>query len=159
VARGSESADDELLDSVGAAFAQLRRRTHLLKTLDPPVERKDLSRNLIINVVNEADGEMTVGGVAEQLGIDPSAASRMVADLISHGYLERMASQRDGRRTALCLTQQGVALRDRFRGQHRQAFEQITRDWPEQERLEFARLLVKYAAATNALDLELNPRA
>jgi DNA-binding MarR family transcriptional regulator len=159
VARGAESADDELLDSVGAAFAQLRRRTHLLKAVDPPVERKDLSRNLIINIVDEADGEMTVGGVAEQLGIDPSAASRTVADLISHGYLERMASQGDGRRTVLRLTPQGVALRDRFRGQHRQAFEHITRDWPERERLEFARLLLKYAAATNALDLEPDPRA
>jgi DNA-binding MarR family transcriptional regulator len=154
VVHGSRSAADELLDSVGAAFARLRRRTHLLKTLDPPVERKDLSRNLIISVVDEADVEMTVGGVAEQLGIDPSAASRMVSDLISHSYLERIASQRDGRRTILRLTQQGVALRDRFRSQHRQAFEHITRDWPEQERLEFARLLLKYADAANALDLD-----
>jgi DNA-binding MarR family transcriptional regulator len=100
---------------------------------------------------------VTVGGVAEQLGIDPSAASRMVSDLITHGYLERLASQRDGRRTVLRLTQQGVALRDRFRSQHRQAFEYITRDWPEHERLEFARLLYKYAEATSALDSGPDP--
>jgi hypothetical protein len=30
------------------------------------VERNDLSRNLIINIADEADGEMTVGGVADQ---------------------------------------------------------------------------------------------
>jgi DNA-binding MarR family transcriptional regulator len=158
VAPDSRAADDALLDSVGAAFAQLRRRTHLLKHLDPPVERKDLSRNLIINIVDEADGEVTVGGVAEQLGIDPSAASRMVSDLITHGHLERLASQRDGRRTVLRLTRQGVALRDRFRSQHRQAFEYITRDWPDHERLEFARLLLKYAEATSALDSGPDPR-
>ena len=97
------------------------------------------------DVVDEGDGATTVGGVALQLGIDASAASRLVADLIAHGSLERTASQQDGRRTVLRLTRDGLALRDRFRSQHRQAFEHITRDWPDAERLEFARLLVKYA--------------
>jgi DNA-binding MarR family transcriptional regulator len=143
--------DDELLNSVGGALAGLRRRTHLVQVVDPPVGRRDLSRNLVINIVDEADGEMTVGGIADQLGIDPSASSRMVSDLITHGRLERIASQRDGRRTVLRLTPAGVALRDRIRSQHRQAFEYITRDWPEQERLELARLLLKYADATAEL--------
>ncbi len=98
--------------------------------VDPPMERKDLSRNLVINIVDEADGQATVGSVAEQLGVDPSAASRMVSELISPGFVERLASQRDGRRTVLRLTPDGVALRDRYRRQHRQAFEHITRDWP-----------------------------
>jgi DNA-binding MarR family transcriptional regulator len=136
--------DEALLDSVGATLGRLRRRTHLVKVVDPPVERKDLSRNLVINIVDEATEEITVGDVGEQLGIDPSAASRMVSDLISQGLLERLASQRDGRRTVLRLTVQGAAVRDRFRRQHRQAFEYITRDWPAHERLELARLLRKY---------------
>ena len=33
----------------------------------------------------------------------------------------------------------------RFRSQQRQAFEYITRDWPDGERRELARLIVKYA--------------
>ncbi|MFF3441827.1 MarR family winged helix-turn-helix transcriptional regulator [Streptosporangium sp. NPDC002721] len=148
---GSRSADDELLDSVGAAFARLRRRTHLVKTREQQFDRKDLSRNLIINVIDEAAGEMTVGGIAEQLGFDASVASRIVSDMISNGYLERAASQHDGRRTVLRLTEEGVVLRDRYRSQHRQAFEHITKDWPTGERLEFARLLLKYADATSAL--------
>lgn len=106
-----------------------------------------MSRNQVINVVDEAAGEMTVGGIAEQLTIDPSVASRMVTDCIDAGYLVRKASQRDGRRTALELTREGIALRDRFRSQHRQAFVQITRDWPEHKRLQFARLLIEYADA------------
>ena len=143
--------DDALLDAVGTAFGQLRRRTHLVATVTPPVDRKDLSRNLVINIVDEGDGETTVGGVAEQLGVDPSAASRMVSDLISHGFLERRASQRDGRRTVLQLTPGGVALRDRYRRQHRQAFEHITRDWSTEERMSFARLLVKYVDSAGSL--------
>jgi DNA-binding MarR family transcriptional regulator len=151
VASDTRPVDDALLDAVGAAFGRLRRRTHLVKAVDPPVERKDLSRNLVINVVDEGDGETTVGRVAEQLGLDPSAASRLVSDLITHGHLERMASQQDGRRTVLRLTDQGVATRDRYRHQHRQAFEHITRDWAPEERLEFARLLVKYADSADRL--------
>jgi len=151
--RNQESAiedADALLDAVGTAFSRLRRRTAQVN-VDPPVSRKDLPRNLVLNIVDEADGEMTVGGLAEQLTVDTSVASRMVSDCISHGYLVRMASQRDGRRTVLQLTPAGIALRDRFRTQNRQAFEHITRDWPEHERLEFARLLLKYADATAKL--------
>lgn len=115
----------------------------------PPVDRKDLSRNLMINVVNDGGGEITVGGVAEQLGVDPSVASRMVSDLVVHGYVERGAYQHDGRRTVLQLTPDGVALRDRYRHQHRQAFEHITRDRAPRERRELARLLIKYVEAVD----------
>ncbi len=148
--RASADDDDAVLDSVGATLGRLRRRTHLIK-VEPPVERKDLPWNLVINIVDEADGQTTVGGVAEQLGIDPSAASRTVSELISQGFLERLASQRDGRRTVLRLTPAGVALRDRYRRQHRQAFEHITRDWPAEERLQFARLLRRYVDSADKL--------
>ena len=42
-------------------------------------------------------------------------------------------------------------LLDRFRGQQRQAFKHITREWPRAERVEFARLLRKYADSTARL--------
>ncbi|MFI5844781.1 MarR family winged helix-turn-helix transcriptional regulator [Catenuloplanes sp. NPDC051500] len=102
-------------------------------------------------MVDEAIDEITVGGVAEQLAVDPSVASRMVAECINDGLLVRRASQRDGRRTVLELSAEGVRLRDRFRSQHRQAFIEITRDWPESKRLTFARLLIEYADASVAL--------
>ena len=93
--------DQALLDAVGTAFARLRRRT-MQAPVDPPVGPKDLKRNLVLNLVDEAteaDTEMTVGGLADHLLVDPSVASRMVSDCISHGYLIRAASQQDGRRT------------------------------------------------------------
>lgn len=153
--RTTEDAD-ALLDAVGTAFSRLRRRTAQVQ-VDPPVTRKDLTRNLVLNIVDEAEGEMTVGGLAEQLAVDNSVASRMVADCISAGYLARMASQRDGRRIVLQLTPAGLALRDRFRKQNRQAFEHITRDWPAHERYEFARLLLKYTDATDKLGTRKSP--
>lgn len=100
---------------------------------------------------------MTVGGIAEQLAVAPSVASKMVTDCINGGYLERRASQRDGRRTVVVLTRKGIRLRDQFRSQHRQAFVQITHDWPDHKRLQFARLLIDYVDACTALTNRAGP--
>ncbi|MFF9060235.1 hypothetical protein ACF09K_16345 [Streptomyces sp. NPDC014882] len=67
------------------------------------------------------------------------------------GRLLREASQQDGRRIVLRLTPAGEDLRARFAAEQRQGFEHITADWPAEERLRFARLLVKYAEAAAAL--------
>jgi DNA-binding MarR family transcriptional regulator len=145
----SEHETAGLLDAVGPAFSRLRRG--VLLDVDNPVSPKDLTRTLVLNIVKDVADEITVGEVAERLGIDPSVASRMVSDCISAGYLVRAASQRDGRRTVLRLSPEGAATLDRFRRHQRSAFEFITRDWPEDERLEFARLLLKYVDAIDAL--------
>ncbi|MEU7897735.1 MarR family winged helix-turn-helix transcriptional regulator [Nonomuraea sp. NPDC049152] len=137
---------DELLDAVGPAFSKLRR-TSLLE-VENPISAKELSRTLVLNLVLEGtqdpDKEITVGAVAELLGTDPSVASRMVTDNIKAGYLIRAASQQDGRRTVLHLSPEGAELMARFRRHQRSAFEYITADWSEHERLEFARLMLKY---------------
>ncbi|WP_259470953.1 MarR family winged helix-turn-helix transcriptional regulator [Streptomyces sp. 1114.5] len=78
-------------------------------------------------------------------------ASRTVSDCISAGYLIRAASQQDGRRTVLHLSPEGRELMARFRRHQRSAFEFVTADWTERERLDFARLLLKYVDAQDAL--------
>ncbi|MFJ9951277.1 MarR family winged helix-turn-helix transcriptional regulator [Kitasatospora sp. NPDC091207] len=144
---------DELLNAVGPAFGKLRRSS--LLDVENPVSQKDLSRTLVLNIVLEAEQgdarEVTVGAVAEHLGVDPSVASRMVSDSISAGYLVRAASQQDGRRTVLHLSPEGRELMSRFRRHQRAAFEQVTGDWAEGERLEFARLMLRYVAAQDGL--------
>ncbi|MET7383050.1 MarR family winged helix-turn-helix transcriptional regulator [Streptomyces sp. NPDC005526] len=143
----------ELLDAVGPAFSRLRRTQAL--NVEKQVSRKDMTRTLVLNIVQdgpEHEGqEITVGVVGERLAVDPSVASRMVSDCITAGYLIRAASQRDGRRTILQLTPDGHEMLDRFRSHQRSAFERITRDWPEEERLEFARLLIKYVDSIGEL--------
>ncbi|MGY4739809.1 MarR family winged helix-turn-helix transcriptional regulator [Streptomyces sp. ATMOS53] len=137
---------EELLNAVGPAFSKLRR-TSLLE-VENPISAKDLGRTLVLNIVLEhtrdSDKEITVGAVAELLGVDPSVASRMVTDNIKAGYLIRAASQQDGRRTVLLLSPEGADLMARFRRHQRSAFEYITADWVERDRLEFARLMLKY---------------
>lgn len=164
---------DELLNAVGPAFGKLRRSS-LLEVANP-ISQKDLSRTLVLNIVLEAEAgveaeaeagteaeagpepaprEITVGAVASYLSVDPSVASRMVSDCIAAGYLIRAASQQDGRRTVLHLSPEGRQLMARFRRHQRDAFEQITATWSERDRLELARLMVRYVADQNALTKE-----
>ncbi|MEU8927078.1 MarR family winged helix-turn-helix transcriptional regulator [Kitasatospora sp. NPDC048545] len=161
---------NELLNAVGPAFGKLRRSS--LLDVEDPISQKDLSRTLVLRIVLESEqtapdngqengqsgqsgqsgaNEVTVGAVARHLGVDPSVASRMVSDCISAGYLIRAASQQDGRRTVLRLSSEGRELMARFGRHQRSAFEYVTADWSERERLEFARLMLKYVASQDAL--------
>jgi DNA-binding MarR family transcriptional regulator len=150
-----QTADDSpeeinaLMNGIGPAFSRLRRHA--------PVGRKDFSRQLVLNIVAEGTDEITVGAVADQIKVDPSVASRMVTDCITSGYLRRTASQADSRRTVLQVTPAGQALRESFATQQRRAFEEITAHWPEPERIQFARLLHRYADDSTAFRRRTTP--
>lgn len=129
-------ADDLALNQIGPALSRLRRRA--------PASGKDLSRNLVLNVIADAPGETTVGGLAAEMGVAQPVASRTVAACIAEGLLRRAASQSDGRRTVLELTEHGEAERNRFATEQRKAFQEITTAWSPEEQIQFARLLVRY---------------
>ncbi|WP_194827886.1 MarR family winged helix-turn-helix transcriptional regulator [Nocardia sp. XZ_19_231] len=126
-----------LLDQIGPALSRLRRRTS--------GGRGDLTRNLVLNVIADAAAEMTVGGIAIEMGVTQPVASRTIASCITDGLLRRAASQTDGRRTVLELTDVGEAERYRFACEQRQAFEEITAEWDLTERTQFAQLLIRYS--------------
>ncbi|MFB7600987.1 MarR family winged helix-turn-helix transcriptional regulator [Streptomyces sp. NPDC056160] len=137
-----QAPDDLALDQIGPALSRLRRRA--------PASSKDLSRNLVLNVIADAPGETTVGGLAAEMGVAQPVASRAVAACIHDGLLRRAASQTDGRRTVLELTEHGEAERNRFAAEQREAFQEITAAWSPEERIQFARLLVRYGADATA---------
>ena len=88
--------------------------------------------------------EATVGLLAEEMNVDPSRASRIAADLVERGYLARAASQQDGRRSILTLTDSAKALFQAFRDLKWQKTIAVFREWPEADILDFARLFARY---------------
>ncbi|OLT49273.1 hypothetical protein BJF85_09930 [Saccharomonospora sp. CUA-673] len=52
----------------------------------------------------DLDGPLTTGQLAEQLGLSPSATTRVVDRLISAGIAERVVDSADRRRTAITHT-------------------------------------------------------
>jgi DNA-binding MarR family transcriptional regulator len=116
----------------------------------------NLAHSLVVDALDETrdvpGNEPSVGMVAEHLGVDPSRASRMVADAVRGGYVRRVASQADGRRTGLELTGAGRKLLRTTSSFRRRVFSKVMASWSESECLEFARLLTKFVEPLNPSD-------
>jgi DNA-binding MarR family transcriptional regulator len=93
---------------------------------------------LTVEAVHAAAGEATVNAVAHQLGLDHSGASRMVRDAAEAGYLERVESEEDRRRTALRLTTAGKDLLSGAHQWQQRTFEDLTANWEDHDREQFA---------------------
>jgi DNA-binding MarR family transcriptional regulator len=146
---------DAALDQAGQALFRLGRlfSRHPVKNQwrHNAAQSVELSHILVTEAVASASVErgqhVTVGVVAERLGIDPSTASRLVAETIEAGYLARLSSPLDKRRLCLELTDTGHELRVHAQAYQRAVFAHVTGDWTADEQHEFARLLVKFVAS------------
>ncbi|HEX6040978.1 MarR family winged helix-turn-helix transcriptional regulator [Longimicrobium sp.] len=143
---------DEALAAIERAFVRIRRGmsrrnlgARMMRELGGGV---DLSHMGVVDAVEEGPdaggGPVTVGMVGERMGIDPSRASRVVASALEAGYVERVASQADGRRVGLRLTDAGRALAESARAVRRRAFAEAMDGWPDADRRDFARLLSRF---------------
>lgn len=99
---------------------------------------------LLHAVADDTCGEVTVGLVAQRLAIDPSRASRAVAAAIEAGHVTRLASQADGRRSVLVLTETGDKILTEAEQFRRDWFDRVMGEWPARDRAEFARLFTAF---------------
>jgi DNA-binding MarR family transcriptional regulator len=95
----------------------------------------------------DAGGELSIGKVAERLGIDPTRASRMARAAVTTGYVARTACEYDDdpRCIYLKLTDCGRELLQQIRSARIDAFTSVIADWPDADCSELARLLMKFA--------------
>ncbi len=91
----------------------------------------------------------TIGLVAEELSLDPSRASRIVADLVGLGYVTRQASQADGRVSVIAPTPKGHALIARLRHDRWALLMDAISDWSEADILRFSDLFGRYVDGMN----------
>lgn len=88
--------------------------------------------------------EATVGLLAEELALDPSRASRIAADLVERGLLQRAVSQEDGRRSVLVPTDAAWALMEAFLDAKWQRTIRLFSQWSADDIVTFARLFGRY---------------
>jgi len=158
---GATAAASPLV-AIERAMVRLRRsitRRELGRRMLGPGQAEaptDLSQLFAVDAVDDAaaqpGAQLTVGAVAERLGVDPSRASRLVASAVRAGYLRRVASQTDGRQSLLELTDAGRGIVEVMHAQRRAYFERLMRDWSERDRAEFARLLERFTCALGTLE-------
>ncbi|MBV2363843.1 MarR family winged helix-turn-helix transcriptional regulator [Streptomonospora nanhaiensis] len=88
----------------------------------------------------------TVNDVADELGIDQSGASRLVAQATAHGYLRKTTSPDDGRRRVLVVTDSGHRLLRAAHAWQESVFADLTADWPEDDVRELHRMMRRLIA-------------
>ncbi|MEV4875826.1 MarR family winged helix-turn-helix transcriptional regulator [Streptomyces cyaneofuscatus] len=147
--------DEAVLTAVEAAMIRIRRRQSRRSLARPVVkglaEPVDLNTLAVVDAVDEGATEsgrdVTVGFVADRLAIDPSRASRIVADAVRSGFVRRVASQEDGRRSCLELTATGEAAVAAAHRTRQSFYSDVLEGWDPGERQEFARLLTKFVTS------------
>ncbi|MFM2279330.1 MAG: hypothetical protein RLZZ444_1561 [Pseudomonadota bacterium] len=152
------------IDRIGTAMARMRLmigRRYIgrvaIARLDAGMELSDLDVLSLVNRLGR-DREITIGTVAENMRVDHSRASRVVADLVKRGMLKREVSQEDARRTIVALTAEGRTYVDRVHDIKQDVLSTALADWPAEDIAEFARLYNRFMLSmeqqANAFDDE-----
>jgi len=134
----------------------IRRRIVGRIALKKMATELDFSHLDVIEAVKRisAENEVTVGAIAEFMRIDPSRSSRMVAELVQLGMLERAVSQADARRSVVVLTdmarahfREADAVKNRLIGA-------IVAGWSEEEVAAFSDLFLRFVTGFEVLAKE-----
>ncbi|MGN8152272.1 MarR family winged helix-turn-helix transcriptional regulator [Agrobacterium sp. 22094] len=104
----------------------------------------DLSHLDVLDVVHRTQGDATVGSIAEGMRLDPSRGSRLVADMVGRGLLQRDVSQEDGRRSVIVVTALGRSILEDMRDAKIATIQDVVSDWPQEDVAAFAALFDRF---------------
>jgi len=104
----------------------------------------DLSHLDVLDVVHRTQGDATVGSIAEGMRLDPSRGSRLVADMVGRGLLQRDVSQEDGRRSVIAVTALGRRILEDMRDAKIAIIRDVVSDWPKEDVAVFAKLFDRF---------------
>lgn len=146
---GTQHAADAIA-SIGSSMGRLRlmigRRFLGNLVISRVGGGMELSHLDVVGTVRrlQATQEATVGAIAEELRVDPSRSSRIVADLVRQGLLKREVSQEDARRTIVVVTPVGQDLLKKVDEVKRDTIRDVVSDWPEEDVARFAELYDRF---------------
>lgn len=146
---GAQPAADTIA-RIGSAMARMRlmigRRFIGNLVLSRVGGGMELSHLDVVGTVRrlQATQEATVGAIAEELRVDPSRSSRIVADLVRQGLLKREVSQEDARRAIVVISPVGQDLLKKADEVKRETIREIVADWPEEDVQRFAELYDRF---------------
>lgn len=144
------AAIDAVMHKIRRSILRRDFGRQVLAAIDPELETAHLD---VISAIahnpawtDQPREEVTVGLIAERLAIDPSRASRVVADVVDRGYALRFASQSDARRICLELTEKGGRFVEAVRLNKWNLFSRALGQWNERDLITFAALLERFSS-------------
>ncbi len=153
----SEDAAEAMVGIDASAFAWRRRmlKASMLRNIldalaididQPEFETLTALSRLKGGIFTKAISEVTIGDIAEEMAIDPSRASRLIAGLVTKGYIRRDIAQSDARKTILQPTAASRALFDAFMSLKWRLLFDAFSEWSDADLAAFERLLSLYLA-------------
>ena len=136
---------DGVMTYIRRSMAKREMGRMALRDLELPIDVADLDILAALEGCSAHSGEATVGFIAERLNVDPSRASRIVADAVDKGIIRRVASQADARRIGLELTEAGRSHAQAIRRYKWKVFADALGQWPEDDLVTFARLFQRFS--------------
>lgn len=103
------------------------------------------ARLRMLEALAAASHPLSVGEIAEAVGVDQPRASRLVQQAVGLDLVRREIDPDDARRTRVALTDAGAAFVRGFRGERRDAIDSALAAFTDTERADLARLLTKLA--------------
>lgn len=103
------------------------------------------ARMRLLEALAAASHPLSVGEIADAVGVDQPRASRLVQQAVALDLVRREADPDDARRTRVALTDAGTRLVRGFKGERREAIDAALAAFTDAERAELARLLTKLA--------------
>jgi DNA-binding MarR family transcriptional regulator len=125
-----------------------RTKANMIKFIENRLKCNDLNDLIpthgnILTALYESDGRLTMKEIAKKIGKDKSTVTALVNKLINLGYIKKDKCDIDKRVTYISLTDKAFDIKDKFDFISSQVKETAYKDFTEEEKKEFLRLLRK----------------
>src|SRR3954447_26874225 len=111
-----------------AAFSNVVRKSRTLETPASTMGDVPASVIAVLGLLSDS-GELRLGALAGDLGVDTSVVSRTVAVAVQRGLVARRPDPRDGRACLLSLTERGVECLAERRNQRLRLLSSVIDTW------------------------------
>ena len=125
-----------------------RTKGHMIKFIENKLKTNNLSELIpthgnILTALYESTEKMTMKEISKKIGKDKSTVTSLVRKLETLGYVQKEVSSIDKRNTYILLTSKGKELEPTFNSISAQVKETAYKDFSQEEKEEFLRLLRK----------------
>ena len=134
---------------------QQRHRLHraAMRGSDTPAPVSS-ARFRYLDALEDAENGRAISDIGDVIGVDRPRASRLTAELLKDGLIERQPHPDDSRYVLVRLTAEGTALVNEMHGARRDAVTRTLAGFTPQESHTFAELLSRFVAAWQRKDSE-----
>lgn len=125
-----------------------RTKDNMIKFIDKNLKLNNLNDLIpthgnILTALYESNGQLTMKEISKKIGKDKSTVTSLVNKLIILGYVKKDKCSIDKRVTYISLTEKALSIKDRFDLISSQVKETAYKDFTNEEKKEFLRLLKK----------------